>query len=84
MLAPEKKEEVIGLVEIREVYSISRIGNIAGCMVLDGLVKRDSQVRLLRNNVVQWTGHLESLRRFGRRQGSQVGLRLRSYAARQQ
>ena len=64
MLAPEKKEEVIGLVEIREVYSISRIGNIAGCMVLDGLVKRDSQVRLLRNNVVQWTGHLESLRRF--------------------
>ncbi|KNE28602.1 translation initiation factor IF-2, partial [Achromobacter spanius] len=64
MLAPEKKEEIIGLVEIREVYSISRLGNIAGCMVLDGIVRRDSQVRLLRNNVVQWTGHLESLRRF--------------------
>ncbi|WP_313624395.1 translation initiation factor IF-2 [Achromobacter sp.] len=64
MLAPEKKEEIIGLVEIREVYSISRIGNIAGCMVLDGIVRRDSQVRLLRNNVVQWTGQLESLRRF--------------------
>lgn len=64
MLAPEKKEEIIGLVEIREVYSISRIGNIAGCMVLDGLVRRDSQVRLLRNNVVQWTGQLDSLRRF--------------------
>jgi len=64
MLAPEKREEVIGLVEIREVYSISRIGNIAGCMVLDGIVRRDSQVRLLRNNVVQWTGHLDSLRRF--------------------
>lgn len=64
MLAPEKKEEVIGLVEIREVYSISRIGNIAGCMVLDGIVRRDSQVRLLRNNVVQWTGQLDSLRRF--------------------
>jgi len=64
MLAPEKKEEVIGLVEIREVYSISRIGNIAGCMVLDGLVRRDSQVRLLRNNVVHWTGQLDSLRRF--------------------
>ena len=46
------------------VYSISRIGNIAGCMVLDGLVRRDSQVRLLRNNVVQWTGQLDSLRRF--------------------
>ena len=64
MLAPEKKEEIIGLVEIREVYSISRLGNIAGCMVLDGIVRRDSQVRLLRNNVVHWTGHLESLRRF--------------------
>ncbi|OZI36503.1 translation initiation factor IF-2 [Bordetella genomosp. 1] len=64
MLAPEKREEVIGLVEIREVYTISRIGTVAGCMVLDGLVRRDSQVRLLRNNVVQWTGQLDSLRRF--------------------
>src|SRR5690606_35969150 len=64
MLAPEKKEEVIRLVEVREVYSISRIGNVAGCMVLDGVVRRDSQVRLLRNNVVHWTGHLDSLRRF--------------------
>ncbi len=64
MLAPEKREEVIGMVEIREVYSISRIGNIAGCMVTDGLVRRDSQVRLLRNHVVHWTGWLESLRRF--------------------
>ncbi|SAI72175.1 translation initiation factor IF-2 [Bordetella ansorpii] len=64
MLAPEKREEIVGLVEIREVYSISRIGNIAGCMVLDGIVRRDSQVRLLRNNVVQWTGQLDSLRRF--------------------
>src|SRR5690606_7410607 len=51
MLAPEKREEVIGQVEIREVYSVSRIGNIAGCMVLDGVVRRGSQVRLLRNNV---------------------------------
>jgi translation initiation factor IF-2 len=64
MLTPEKREEVIGMVEIREVYSISRIGNIAGCMVTDGVVRRDSQVRLLRNNVVHWTGWLESLRRF--------------------
>ena len=61
---PEKREEVIGLVEVREVYTISRIGTVAGCMVLDGAVRRDSQVRLLRNNVVQWTGHLDSLRRF--------------------
>ncbi|GAB2888223.1 translation initiation factor IF-2 [Paralcaligenes sp. KSB-10] len=64
MLAPEKKEEIIGMVEIREVYTISRIGNIAGCMVTDGVVRRDSQVRLLRNNVVHWSGWLESLRRF--------------------
>jgi translation initiation factor IF-2 len=64
MLAPEKREEIIGLVEIREIFSVSRIGNIAGCMVLDGLVRRSAQVRLLRHNVVQWTGELESLRRF--------------------
>jgi len=64
MLAPEKREEVIGMVEVREVYHISKIGTVAGCMVTDGLVKRDSQVRLLRDNVVQWTGWLESLRRF--------------------
>ncbi len=64
MLAPEEREEVIGMVEIREVYSISRIGKVAGCMVTEGLVRRDSQVRLLRNNVVHWTGSLDSLKRF--------------------
>ena len=64
MLAPEKREEVIGLVDIREVYTISRIGTVAGCMVTEGMVRRDSQVRLLRGNVVHWTGYLESLRRF--------------------
>lgn len=64
MLAPEKREEVIGMVEIREIFTVSKIGNIAGCMVTDGVVRRDSQVRLLRNHVVQWTGYLDSLRRF--------------------
>ncbi len=64
MLAPEKREEIIGLVEIREVFTVSRVGNIAGCMVLEGLVRRDSQVRLLRNHVVHWTGSIDSLRRF--------------------
>jgi translation initiation factor IF-2 len=64
MLAPEKREEVIGMVEIREIFTVSKVGNIAGCMVLEGLVKRDSQVRLLRNHVVHWTGTLDSLRRF--------------------
>ncbi|HRL20144.1 MAG TPA: translation initiation factor IF-2 [Alcaligenes sp.] len=64
MLAPEQREEIIGMVEIREVYNVSRIGNIAGCMVTEGVVRRDSQVRLLRNNVVHWSGYLDSLRRF--------------------
>jgi len=64
MLMPEKREEIIGTVEIREVYHVSRIGNIAGCMVVDGIIRRDAQVRLLRGNVVQWTGMLDSLRRF--------------------
>jgi len=64
MLTPEKREEVIGMAEVREVYTISKIGTVAGCMVTDGLVKKDSQVRLLRDNVVQWTGWLDSLRRF--------------------
>lgn len=82
MLTPEEREEVIGMVEIREVYHISRIGKVAGCMVTEGLVKRDSQVRLLRDNVVIWTGHLESLRRFKDdvrevRQGFDCGITLR-------
>ncbi|HWK63008.1 MAG TPA: translation initiation factor IF-2 [Eoetvoesiella sp.] len=64
MLAPEKREEVIGTVEIREIFTVSKVGNIAGCMVTDGVVRRDSQVRLLRNHVVHWTGYLDSLRRF--------------------
>jgi len=84
MLAPEKREEVIGLVEIREVYHVSRIGNIAGCMVLDGVVRRNSQVRLLRNNVVMWTGEVDSLRRFKDdvrevKAGFDCGLTLRNY-----
>ncbi|HLR12388.1 MAG TPA: translation initiation factor IF-2 [Burkholderiaceae bacterium] len=64
MLAPEKREEVIGIVDVREVFTVSRLGNIAGCMVTDGLVKRDSQIRQLRDNVVIWTGTIDSLRRF--------------------
>lgn len=64
MLAPEKREDVIGMVEVREVYTISRVGKVAGCMVTEGLVRRDSSVRQLRNNVVIWTGSLDSLKRF--------------------
>ncbi|OIQ96252.1 translation initiation factor IF-2 [mine drainage metagenome] len=64
MLAPEQREQVIGLVEVRQVFRISKIGTVVGCMVLEGVVKRNSQVRVLRNNVVIHTGWLDSLKRF--------------------
>jgi translation initiation factor IF-2 len=64
MLSPEKREQSLGLVEIRQVFTISKVGSIAGCYVLEGLVKRNARVRLLRNNVVQWDGELDSLKRF--------------------
>ncbi|WP_020183404.1 translation initiation factor IF-2 [Methylotenera sp. 1P/1] len=64
MLAPEQKEQMIGTVEIREVFRISKVGSIAGCYVQDGLVKRNSKVRVLRNNVIIHTGELDSLKRF--------------------
>lgn len=64
MLAPEKREQIIGTVEIRQVIVISKVGTIAGCYVLDGIVKRNSRVRVLRNNVVLHDGELESLKRF--------------------
>ena len=64
MLAPEKREQALGLVEIRQVILVSKVGAIAGCYVLEGLVRRGASVRLLRNNVVVWTGELDSLKRF--------------------
>ena len=64
MLSPEKREQSLGLVEIRQVFQVSKVGAIAGCYVLDGLVRRGSSVRLLRDNVVLWTGELDSLKRF--------------------
>ena len=84
MLAPEQKENVIGTVEIRQVITVSKVGNIAGCMVTDGLIKRDSHVRLIRNNVVVHTGELASLKRFKDdvkevRQGFECGLMLKNY-----
>ncbi|HHW64984.1 MAG TPA: translation initiation factor IF-2, partial [Rhodocyclaceae bacterium] len=84
MLAPEKREEVIGLVEIRQVFTISKVGSIAGCYVLEGVVRRNSHVRLLRNHTVVWTGELESLKRFKDdvkevKFGYECGLQLRNY-----
>ena len=84
MLSPEEKEQVTGTVEIRQVISVSKIGNIAGCMVTDGVVKRDSHVRLIRNNVVIHTGELSSLKRYKDdvkevRMGFECGLMLKGY-----
>ncbi|MBN8440173.1 MAG: translation initiation factor IF-2 [Thauera sp.] len=84
MLAPEKREEVIGLVEIRQVFVISKVGSVAGCYVLEGTVKRGSSARLLRNHVVQWTGELDSLKRFKDdvkevKAGYECGLQLKNY-----
>jgi len=64
MLAPEKKENVLGLVDVRQVFKISKVGAVAGCYVLEGLVRRNAQVRVLRDNVVIHTGELDSLKRF--------------------
>jgi translation initiation factor IF-2 len=64
MLSPDEKENILGLVEIREIYKVSKIGTIAGCYVTEGLVKRESLVRVLRDNVVIYSGELDSLKRF--------------------
>ena len=64
MLEPVFKEVYQGRAEVREVFRISKVGNVAGCMVIDGFLKRDSEVRLLRDNVVVFTGKIDSLKRF--------------------
>ena len=84
MLTPEKKEEVIGTAEIRQVFKVSKIGSIAGCMVTAGLVRRAARLRLLRNNMVVFTGELESLKRFKDdarevKEGFECGLNIKNY-----
>ncbi|MEJ5103058.1 translation initiation factor IF-2 [Chryseobacterium sp. MYb328] len=84
MLSPEIQEQVIGNVEIREVFKISKVGSIAGCMVLTGKVTRQSKVRLLRDGIVKFDGELESLKRFKDdvkevTKGYECGLNLKGY-----
>jgi translation initiation factor IF-2 len=84
MLAPEKKENVLGLVEVRQVFRISKVGTVAGCYVTEGLVRRNAKVRLLRDNVVIHDGELDSLKRFKDdvrevKAGFECGLSLRNY-----
>jgi translation initiation factor IF-2 len=84
MLTPDKKEEVIGMAEIRQVFRISKIGSIAGCMVTNGVIRRNARLRLLRDNVVVFTGELESLKRFKDdvrevKESFECGLNLKGY-----
>ncbi len=85
LLTPDISEKITGNVEIREIFSISKIGNIAGCMVKDGIVSRNSQIRLLRDNVVIHTGGLASLKRFKEevkevKSGFECGLMIENYS----
>ncbi|GAB3484063.1 translation initiation factor IF-2 [Polaromonas eurypsychrophila] len=84
MLTPDKKEEVIGNAEIRQVFKVSKIGSIAGCMVTAGVVRRSARLRLLRENVVIFTGELDSLKRFKDdakevKEGFECGLNVKGY-----
>jgi translation initiation factor IF-2 len=84
MLAPEKREVVTGMVEVRQVFKVPKIGAVAGCMVTDGVVKRSSSVRVLRNNVVIFTGELDSLKRFKDdvkevKQGFECGMSIKNF-----
>tara|TARA_Y100001970_G_scaffold276573_1_gene379446 strand:- start:2173 stop:4404 length:2232 start_codon:yes stop_codon:yes gene_type:complete len=85
LLAPDISEKITGNVEIREVFSISKLGNIAGCMVKDGIINRNSKIRLLRDNVVVHSGNLASLKRFKEevkevKSGFECGVMLEDYS----
>ncbi|MCW3171916.1 translation initiation factor IF-2 [Shewanella subflava] len=84
MLAPEFKQEIIGLAEVRDVFKSPKLGAIAGCMVTEGVVKRSAPIRVLRDNVVIYEGELESLRRFKDdaqevRNGMECGIGVKNY-----
>jgi translation initiation factor IF-2 len=84
MLTPEQKENRLGLVEVREVYRISKVGTVAGCYVVEGLVRRGSKIRVLRDNVVIHDGELDSLKRFKDdvrevKAGFECGLSIRNF-----
>ncbi|GEN27744.1 translation initiation factor IF-2 [Halovibrio variabilis] len=84
MLAPEWKEEIVGVAEVRDVFRAPKIGAIAGCMVIEGSVHRNKKIRVLRDNVVVYEGDLESLRRFKDdvqevRNGMECGIGVKNY-----
>ncbi|MCS6811098.1 MAG: translation initiation factor IF-2, partial [Tepidimonas sp.] len=85
LLAPEKREEVIGMAEIRSVFVASKIGTVAGCMVTQGYVTRNAHFRLIRDNVVVYSGEIESLKRFKDdvrevKEGFECGIKLKNYS----
>jgi translation initiation factor IF-2 len=84
MLAPEVKEQIVGLAEVRNVFRSSKFGTVAGCMVIDGYVRRNFPIRVLRDNVVIFEGALESLKRFKDdvnevRAGTECGIGVKNY-----
>ncbi|EBR0130619.1 translation initiation factor IF-2, partial [Salmonella enterica subsp. enterica serovar Ajiobo] len=84
MLAPEFKQEIMGLAEVRDVFRSPKFGAIAGCMVTEGTIKRNNPIRVLRDNVVIYEGELESLRRFKDdvaevRNGMECGIGVKNY-----
>ena len=84
MLAPEARETILGHAEIREVFNVSKVGKIAGCRVVDGLIKRHGRARLLRDDVVVYDGQLGSLKRFKDdvrevRDGFECGMSIEGY-----
>jgi len=84
LLTPEVKEEIIGLAQVRDVFRSSKLGAIAGCMVVEGTVKRSNPIRVLRDNVVVYEGELESLRRFKDdvqevKAGTECGIGVKNY-----
>jgi translation initiation factor IF-2 len=88
MMAPEMREQIIGLAEVKEVFRSRKLGDIAGCIVVDGVVKRSSPIRVLRDNVVIFEGELESLRRFKDdvnevKAGTECGIGVKNYSVKQ-
>jgi translation initiation factor IF-2 len=84
LLKPEIKEEIIGMAEVRDIFRSPKLGAIAGCLVIDGVVKRHSPIRVLRDNIVIYEGELESLRRFKDdvnevKAGTECGIGVRNY-----
>jgi translation initiation factor IF-2 len=84
LLSPEVLEEIIGLAEVRDVFRSSKFGAVAGCMVVEGVIKRNNPIRVLRDNVVIYEGALESLRRFKEdvpevKAGTECGIGVKNY-----